>query len=145
MSQSRCRRHGRNTPQFSPLLGSRLPRGSSLRNSGRLIQLKLARRTSGEFSPIIEVRRRFVKASVHSYSDCFASVLGALRKYPKRIESYEEALAINGIGSKTAEKVISSTDQILGAVANPRVIRLWRSSRRDVFAVWSMKQTRKWA
>lgn len=34
-------------------------------------------------------------------------VLGRIRAHPRRITSYEEARSINGIGHKTAEKVLA--------------------------------------
>jgi len=36
-------------------------------------------------------------------------VLGRIRAHPRRITSYEEARSINGIGHKTAEKVLART------------------------------------
>ncbi|KAG1852134.1 hypothetical protein DFJ58DRAFT_661386 [Suillus subalutaceus] len=39
---------------------------------------------------------------VYSYSKC----IRALRNYPKKIKSYNEALSINGVGEKTARKIM---------------------------------------
>ncbi|KAG1807102.1 uncharacterized protein BJ212DRAFT_765242 [Suillus subaureus] len=39
---------------------------------------------------------------VHSYSKC----IRALRNYPKKIKSFNEALSINGVGEKTARKIM---------------------------------------
>jgi hypothetical protein len=60
-------------------------------------------------SPLVQQRWHEISILNLSYpfTNIFILVIGALRKYPKRIKSYEEALGINGIGSKTAEKVCS--------------------------------------
>ena len=41
----------------------------------------------------------------HRYSRLYL-VLGRIRAHPRRITSYEEARSINGIGHRTAEKVL---------------------------------------
>lgn len=76
----------------------------SWKNSWRYTKHVSQKMTAGEYSVTGKVHQ-FLPYLACSKKSAFPIAIRAIRNYPKKIQSFEEAKAINGIGEKTARKV----------------------------------------